>query len=570
MPPLETYRRKRDFSATAEPRGAALRPATPGSLRFVIQKHAASHLHFDLRLELDGVMKSWAVPKGPSIDPQVKRLAMQVEDHPIEYNRFEGTIPEGEYGGGTVMIWDRGTYEPLEGGLDELREAFKKGTIKFLLHGERLHGSWALVRMNRGAGRQWLLIKHRDRYARTGGNIVGRVLTSVATQRTMKSIAGEERARARSAVKTSERRAPTRTTPTRVIPRLEPMLARLGTSLPEGKGWTFEPKYDGIRVLAFADGDAVSLVTRNQLDKASQFPDIAGALTALSRKKRRPFVLDGEIVAYAGRVLGRFQELQERIHETNSAKIAGHIRNSPAALIAFDLLMEGVVSYVKEPLATRRATLEKLFARQRSPALRLGVSIEGGGDRLLEKATKEGWEGIMAKRLDAPYRTGKRSDAWLKLKLEARQEFVVGGWTEPRRSREHIGSLLLGYWKRGKLIYAGHTGAGFSRRTLADLAARLAPLERKTSAFETEPRPNAPAHWTRPEVVVEIKFNEWTAGGRLRRPVFLGVRDDKDARTVVREGPARQRQQRRVRPAATARRTVQATATSRATAKGAA
>jgi bifunctional non-homologous end joining protein LigD len=546
---LAEYQRKRDFTATAEPRGGSARtseaaakrsPArsaaakrAPGSLRFVIQKHAASQLHFDFRLELDGVMKSWAVPKGPSIDPQVKRLAMQVEDHPIEYNSFEGIIPEGEYGGGTVMIWDRGTYEPLEGGLDELREAFKKGNIKFGLHGERLHGSWALVRMNRGDGRQWLLIKHRDRYARTGGNIVGRALASVATNRTMRAIAGEK-----GAVRS------------RTIPKLQPMLARLGTSLPEGDGWTFEPKYDGIRVLAFADGDAVSLMTRNQLDKASQFPDITGALATLSRRKRRAFVIDGEIVAYAGRMLGRFQELQERIHETNSEKIAGHIRNSPAALIAFDLLMDGAVSYSSEPLATRRAALEKLLSGQRVPALRLGASLEGGGERLLKKATKEGWEGIMAKRLDSPYRMGKRADDWLKLKLEARQEFVVGGWTEPRRSREHLGALLLGYWKRGKLIYAGHTGAGFSRRTLAAMAARLAPLERKTSPFEPEPRTNATAHWTRPEVVAEIKFNEWTADGRLRQPVFLGVRDDKNPRTVVREGAARQRHQRRVRPTA--------------------
>ncbi len=530
---LATYRKKRNFTATAEPRGGAVSTRKAATtLRFVVQKHAASHLHFDLRLELDGVMKSWAVPKGPSIDPAVKRLAVQVEDHPVEYNSFEGTIAEGEYGGGTVMVWDRGEYEPEEGGLKELRGAFAKGSIKFVLHGQRLRGSWALVRMKRGDSRQWLLIKHRDRYARTGGNIVVRALTSVATKRTMKAIATSGRLPA----------------PKRTHVQIQPMLAKLGTALPEEGGWAFEPKYDGIRVLAFANGDAVSLMTRNQVDKAEQFPEVAAALSALSRKRRRSFVLDGEIVAHRGRVPGRFQQLQERIHETDAGAIARQLKHSPAALIAFDLLLDGAVPYASEPFAARRVALKRLFTGHAARALRLGKSHAGRGERLLTQARRENWEGIMAKRLDSPYRPGRRSDDWRKLKLEARQEFVVGGWTEPQRSRKHLGALLLGYWKRGALVYAGHTGGGYSQRTLAEMAVLLAPLERKRSPFATEPKTNASPHWTKPEIIVEVKFNEWTTDGLLRQPIFLGVRTDKDPRSVVREAKGRQRDARRVRP----------------------
>ena len=533
---LERYRKKRNFRATTEPRGATGR-ASKKDLRLIIQKHDASHLHFDLRLELDGVMKSWAVPKGPSNDPSVKRLAMQVEDHPVEYNKFEGTIPKGEYGGGTVMLWDRGTYEPIDGGIDELRREFSKGSVKFVAHGERMKGEWALVRMNRGDGRQWLLIKHRDKYARAGGNLAARATRSVATGRTMREIAAEGASDSDDDMRDD-------------VTGIEPMLAHVGHEVPEGKAWAFEPKYDGIRIIAYAAGSAVKLLTRNDIDKAAQFPEIVAALSALSRRKKSPLVLDGEIVARQAKSLARFQTLQERIHERDSSVIAKRVKDVPAAFIVFDLLLDRKKSYVTQPYSVRRRALRSLFSGTRASALQLGKSKTGDGAELLAEARKAGWEGIMAKRVDSTYQSGARSHDWLKLKLEARQEFVVGGWTEPRGSREHMGALLLGYWKGGKFVYAGHTGGGFTRQSLKEMSARLTPLEIAKSPFEKLPRTNAKPHWTKPKVVVEVKFNEWTEDGSLRQPVLLGVRDDKAPRSVTREAESVQRKRRSIRPSA--------------------
>lgn len=541
---LTVYRKKRDFRSTAEPKGKVGKRAK--ALRLIVQKHDATNLHFDLRLELDGVMKSWAVPKGPSNDPADKRLAMQVEDHPIDYNTFEGTIPKGQYGGGTVMLWDSGTYEPIEGDLAELRKEFKKGSIKFVAHGERMKGEWALVRMGgpRNDGRQWLLIKHRDKYARAGGKLTARTVRSVTTGRTMREIAAAGRDTdaeddLRSSSSAREKAAGS----------LQPMLAKTGDEIPAGKQWAFEPKYDGIRILGYADGDSVQLMTRNNVDKSAQFPEIRDALAALSKRKRRPFVIDGEVVALLGRGLGRFQLLQERIHEKDSATITKHADSAPATLVAFDLLLDGPVSYVNEPYSARRSALERLLKGARTPALRIGTSSRGNGQRLLAEARKQGWEGIMAKRASSAYKLDTRSPDWLKLKLEARQEFVVGGWTEPKRSREHLGAVLLGYWKGGKLLYAGHTGGGFTRAMLKEMSELLDPLETSKSPFVTTPKTNAPAHWTKPRIVVEVKFNEWTADGSLRQPILLGIRDDKKARSVRREPASMQRRRRGLRPA---------------------
>ncbi len=547
---LSEYRRKRDFTKTDEPAGGKASVTTRGrALRFVIQKHEASQLHFDFRLELDGAMKSWAAPKGPSLDPTVKRLAMQVEDHPIEYNKFEGTIPEGQYGGGTVMLWDRGTYASDEGGVEGLRKGLKSGKIAFTLRGERLQGSWALVRIARGDGRQWLLIKHRDEFAKARGDIVARETTSVTTGRTMAKIRDGAKASARPARTTRPARTARGGKQARVSFSLTPMLAAVGAEIPKGDGWTFEPKYDGVRVLAFVEGDEVNLVTRNRIDRAAQFPEVVDALRGLSRRRRRPFVLDGELVARRGSELGRFQELQSRVHETGAEAITERATGAPAVLVAFDLLLDGDVTLVEEPWTVRRTSLEKLLRGKLEAGLQLGESTIDEGAALLVKAKRAGWEGIMAKRTDAAYALGVRSRQWLKLKLEAQQEFVVGGWTEPRNSRQHIGALLLGHWRRGKLIYAGHTGGGFSRSSLADMYKRLVPLERRACPFDETPVTNETAHWTKPEVVVEVKFNEWTEEGRLRQPIFLGIRDDKEAREVRREESSMQSRRRTVRPA---------------------
>ncbi|HEX6808054.1 MAG TPA: non-homologous end-joining DNA ligase [Gemmatimonadaceae bacterium] len=539
---LRTYRTKRDFSATPEPAGGTARaPSGRHPLRFVVQKHAASRLHFDFRLELDGVMKSWAVPKGPSLDPSVKRLAMQVEDHPIEYNTFEGTIPQGEYGGGTVMVWDRGTYTsdpPSPNAEDVLRRAYASGDLKFELDGERLHGSWVLVRTKRGAPDkpQWLLIKHRDEAAKPGDDIIADVETSAATGRTMDEIAEGKRPRRGRKGKETPARAVWRSSRTPGdVPSLEPMLARVGSDVPHDDGWTFEPKYDGIRVLAYATADQVRLMTRNDLDKSKQFPEIVDALEQLAARARRPLVLDGEIVALERGKPGRFQGLQSRLHVQGEADIKQLVNGAPAALMAFDLLLDGNDVLVGEPWTERRKLLELRLRNRTGTHLRLGDSAPGGAREMLRKARAAGWEGIMAKRTDAPYALGQRSNAWLKLKLERRQEFVVGGYTEPRKSRQYLGALLVGYYDGHRLVYAGHVGGGFDHESLREVHAQLAKRARKTSPFANPPKPNEPAHWVRPTLVVEVKFNEWTADGLLRQPVFLGTRDDKDASTVTRE-----------------------------------
>jgi bifunctional non-homologous end joining protein LigD len=556
---LSEYRRKRDFAKTAEPSGDREVPEA-GRLRFVIQKHAASHLHFDLRLELDGVMKSWAVPKGPSTDPSMKRLAMQVEDHPIDYNTFEGTIPKGEYGGGTVMLWDQGTYvaegHSADDSEDAVREGYARGDLKVTFFGTRMRGSWALVRMkyNRdgssGGKPQWLFIKHRDEYASTD-DVVADNMTSVTTGRTMDEIAGgksrvwhsnrTESVARKSPPKKMKSQSPARSAAVSEIARtLEPMYASIGERVP-GEGWTFEPKYDGVRVLAFATPGDVRLITRNGKDKAAQFPEIVDALSELSTKKKKAFVLDGEMVALIDGEPGRFQELQSRMHVKETHIIARHRSSSPAALILFDILAAGDDVLLRERWSKRRARLLKEIGKSASHQIRITESIEGDGEKMLKLARRQGWEGIIAKRTDSVYEPGHRSRAWLKLKIEFRQEFVVGGFTEPRNSRQHIGALLLGYFDHGRFIYVGHTGGGFTGAGLAEMYRRLAPLEISKSPFEEIPKTNERAHWVKPQVVVEVKFSEWTGDGKLRQPIYLGTRHDKKASDVGREGTSMQK-----------------------------
>lgn len=319
------------------------------------------------------------------------------------------------------------------------------------------------------------------------------------------------------------------------------MAASLGHELPSGRGWTFEPKYDGMRVLAFVDGARLRLVTRNGRDKAAQFPEVVAGLAALARRAGRPLVLDGEIVAIHRDAPGEFQALQGRMHLRDRAEIARRATTSPAALVVFDLLRDGDDVLLEAPWTTRRMRLEQVLERAQTPTLRLGATARGGR-RMLDRARAAGWEGILAKRTDATYQPGSRSPDWLKLKLLHRAEFVVGGYTEPRGSRAHLGAILLGYFdEHGKLRYVGHTGGGFDLASLEDMHRRLARLQRRTSPFAVPPRTNEPAHWVTPRVVVEVKYAEFTADGRLRQPIFLGVRDDKDAREVTLEGESLQR-----------------------------
>jgi bifunctional non-homologous end joining protein LigD len=547
---LAEYQAKRDFGKTPEPRGARARKKKAAGLGFVVQKHAASHLHFDLRLELGGVMKSWAVPKGPSGDPADRRLAVEVEDHPMEYNTFEGTIPAGEYGGGTVMLWDRGTYTaddvlPNEDPEEFLAAQHRKGKLDITFHGERLRGSYALVRTRRGEGSskpQWLLIKHRDDHSGEGLDPAAEYDTSVETGRTMEEIASGRGGRRvwRSNRATSATSAPQpvpAAAPTSVV---LPMLASsAGGTVPSGEGWTFEPKYDGIRVLAFVGNGTAALVTRNGNDKARQFPEVVEALLAFRQELGRDVVLDGELIGVRNGEVVRFESLQGRMHLTNDRDIANSSAREPAALVAFDLLLDGARPLLREPWSERREALEELLEGRATDVLRLGES-SADVDEMMSRARAGGWEGLVAKRTSSGYAAGKRSRDWIKLKLENRQELVVGGWTEPRNSRQHVGALLLGYYDaEGRFVYAGHTGTGFDQKGLADAARRMKPLERKTSPFVEKPATNEKAHWVTPKLVVEIRFNEWTSAGKLRQPVFLGFRDDKDPRSVVREPDAR-------------------------------
>jgi bifunctional non-homologous end joining protein LigD len=498
-------------------------------------------------------MKSWAVPKGPSADPSVKRLAMQVEDHPIEYNQFEGTIPQGEYGGGTVMLWDRGTYAPEDapGGNDEdaVREAYARGDLKVTFFGERMRGSYALIRMKysrdgqTSAKPQWLLIKHRDEFA-SADDIVADNMTSVTTGRTMDEIAsGKSRVwrsnRASSRSSTTRRSAVTEPSSrppraSRSTPDLEPMYASIGNEIP-GEGWTFEPKYDGVRVLAFVTPADVRLITRNSKDKSAQFPEIIEALQSIAAKKKRSFVVDGEIVALIDGKPARFQELQSRMHVKATHVIERYRTSAPASLILFDILMSGDKVMLNETWSERRTELLRQFGKMTSERIQITESIEGDGKKMLQLARRQGWEGIIAKRTTSTYQPGERSRSWLKLKVEFRQEFVVGGFTEPRNSRQHLGAVLLGYFDRGRLIYVGHTGGGFTSAALGEMYRRLKPLERSTSPFVEVPRTNERAHWVSPEIVVEVKFSEWTADGKLRQPIYIGIRDDKDPEEVGRE-----------------------------------
>jgi bifunctional non-homologous end joining protein LigD len=528
MAELRTYRRKRDFTKTAEPEGtkpdgtrekgraqAAEDEALSGGL-FCIQKHAASRLHHDLRLELDGVLVSWAVPKGPSLDPKVRRLAVRVEDHPIEYGDFEGTIPKGEYGGGTVMLWDTGSWEPV----GDARRGLEKGELKFRVAGERLNGGWVLVH-TRGKGNdeenQWLLIKERDEEARPGEpDPWGPDDRSVSTGRTMEEIAAGEKPRERKAAAGA-------------VPSTVPLtLATLATETPGTGDWLHEIKYDGYRIAARIDGSGVHLFSRSGLDWTARFSGVAKALGALPASGTW---LDGEAVVFDERGVSDFGALQRALKEGRAEDVA---------YVAFDLLFEDGEDLRELPLTQRKLRLERLLGRggrDLHGAVRYGDHIEGRGDAVFEEACLQGLEGLVSKRADGAY-AGRRTRSWLKTKCGRRQEFVVGGFTEPSGARHGFGALLLGvHDEEGALRYAGRVGSGFDDATLARLAQRLRALERRTPPFSDPPK-GAQArgvHWVTPSLVAEVAFSEWTGDGQLRHPVFKGLREDKPAAEIVRE-----------------------------------
>jgi bifunctional non-homologous end joining protein LigD len=530
---LSTYAKKRDFSQTPEPAGAPgkAKKSTVEALSFVVQMHRASRLHWDFRLEADGVLKSWAVPKGPSLDPGEKRLAMQVEDHPFDYRDFEGIIPAGNYGAGEVIVWDRGTYRLLEG--TSTTERIAKGALKFELFGEKLRGSFALVHIKKprdGEANAWLLIKERDPEADPDWKIADHA-QSVKSGKTLAEIAKDPRAphwaSDRPAAASSMKRAAPKRAP--LPDDVAPMLATAVDAPFDDPAWLYELKWDGYRALLRIERDGtVAVSSRSGNDFLEKFPELAELGESFSE---RPAIVDGEIVVLDDRGRASFQALQERLD-----RYGRRGTGKPITFVAFDLLYGNGRDLRGEPLEVRKAALESILTGH-GPVI-FSKHVVGSGGTLFAFAREHGIEGIVAKRRDSTYQS-RRSRDWLKIKVQARQEFVVGGWTEGRRGRKHFGALLLGVYEGDQLVYTGSVGTGFDARLLESLAAKLAPLERKTAPFATKPKTDTPAHWVSPELVAEISFSEWTRDGLLRQPVFIALREDKDPKSVVRERPKR-------------------------------
>jgi bifunctional non-homologous end joining protein LigD len=542
-PSLTRYRAKRKFDVTPEPSGG--RP-TPAGNSFVVQKHAARRLHYDFRLELDGVLLSWAIPKGPSLDPADKRLAAHVEDHPIDYGGFEGTIPEGQYGGGTVMLWDRGTWEPQEGG--DPREAYRKGRLKFVLHGERMKGGWTLVRMGpRGQERNsdnWLLIKERDGEAQPGQGawLVDKGMKSVASGRTMEQIADapdrdvwhSNRAETAEAPKstTKAKARPTKTAAAAAsrVPGVKtgklpdfvpPTLATLVDRPPTGEQWLHEIKIDGYRIFARRRNGKVALLTRNALDWTGRFKPVAEAIAKLPGGD---LALDGEVAVLDQNGGSSFAALQDALSRGDA---------KPLRYIAFDLLYRDGEDWRGAKLTDRKEALRDLLKDVRGPLVYSDHVVARGGE-VFQQACDLALEGVISKRADLPYHEGRTRD-WLKSKCVARQEFVIVGYTDSTVHRG-IGALALGYYEDETLRYAGRVGTGFDHRTSLDLAKRLKPLVTDRMPFDKLPTAaRRGVHWVEPELVCEIAFLNWTTDGVLRHPSFQGLREDKPARGVTRD-----------------------------------
>ncbi|HEY7998472.1 MAG TPA: DNA ligase D [Pseudolabrys sp.] len=547
MAGLKTYRAKRKFGVTAEPKGKVTRRAGHA---FVIQKHAARRLHYDLRLELDGVMKSWAVTRGPSLVPGDKRLAVQVEDHPIGYNKFEGTIPRGEYGGGTVMIWDRGRWQPE----DDPHKGLEKGHLSFTLDGNKLHGLWHLVRMHRGRGEKrdnWLLIKAHDDAARAASDkdILEQKSRSVVSGRSMDGIAkgaAKKTSHKKSlATKTSRNRAQAEgaailrrtknfmSEKDKALARraalpdfVAPSLATLADTAPERGNWIHEIKFDGYRIQARLDGGKVKLLTRRGLDWTRKFPTIAEAIAKLPAQTA---LIDGELVVEGGDGISNFSLLQEDLKNG---------RHDRMVFYMFDLMHLNGEDLRPMPLDARKQTLARLLAKTvRHGPLRLSESLDEPGPVLLKHACKLGLEGIVSKRADAAHRSGRGHD-WVKTKCSDRQELVVTGFVPSTADMHAIGALVLGYYQHGKLHYAGRTGTGFTHATARELYRKLKALKRNGPAFDAVPAEERGVRgpiWVEPKLVAEVDFHGWTHGDRVRQASFQGLREDKPATQVVRE-----------------------------------
>jgi bifunctional non-homologous end joining protein LigD len=525
---LKEYARKRDFQKTPEP-DAKVSPPGKGR-RFVIQKHAASRLHYDFRLELGRTLKSWAVPRGIPFKKGEKHLAVEVEDHPVSYIDFEGSIPKGQYGGGTVMVWDRGTFEPLS---KAPTKELASGKLHFVLNGSKLKGEWYLVRLR--DEKQWLLIKAGEDMKPISKKLDD---SSVLSGKTMKELAKGDRVwQSRPTDKPGQatKRKSSRKASTAPIPSfVEPMKAKLVDSMPAGD-WIYEIKFDGFRALALRGGSEARLLSRNEKDLGGKFPEVMDSSLALDV---RDAIIDGEIVALDEKGRSSFQLLQ--------AFEMGQER-PPIFLYAFDLLRLNGKDFLDLPIEERKAKLEKLL-KDPPGVIRYSASIENAGEDLLDKARELGVEGLIGKRIGSRYEPGKRSGAWIKLKLQQQQEFVIGGYTDPEGTRKYFGAILVGVYEGNRLHFVGKVGTGFNEELLRSLHAKFKKIPSAECPFVNLPEKRSGrygqgvtpsemkrCHWVQPTLVCQIKFAEWTRDDRLRQPVFLGLREDKDAKEVVRE-----------------------------------
>ncbi len=501
-----------------------------------MQEHRATRLHWDFRLEVNGVMPSWAVTKGPTMVAGEKRLAMKTEDHPMDYRTFEGVIPDGNYGAGEVIVWDEGFYDLFEG--TDPAEQIAKGKLKIVLAGHKLKGLFTLVKMKPREGERgepWLMFKDHDEYEDPEFKVEDHA-QSVKTGKTLAQLQQSRKDapiwksnRASSADGTAVKRAArAKAAHADKIPRdVKPMLTTLVDDAFDDDRWLFELKWDGYRAIAVVEKDAVTLTSRNAKDLLHQFPEMKDLARAF---RSIPVVVDGELCVLDKDGRPDFQALQSRDKPEGRGRTRS--KPSPVTFVVFDLLYADGRDLRERPLEERKRLLESIIVPDHG--VLFSKHVLGKGKQLFELAQKRGLEGIVGKVRTSPYRS-TRSREWVKIKAKKRQEFVIGGWTEPRGSRKQFGSLLVGYYEGGALRYAGHVGTGYDGKLLESVMAKLKPLERKTSPFADTPKTNTPAHWVKPELVAEITFAEWTREGILRQPVFLGLRIDKDAKSVVRE-----------------------------------
>ncbi len=557
---LNEYRRKRDFKKTSEPKPSKV-SSRKKALRFVVQKHAASHLHYDFRLELDGTLKSWAVPKGPSLDPSRKQLAVHVEDHPLAYADFEGTIPKGEYGGGTVMVWDQGTWESQE----DPAKSYQAGKLKFTLHGEKLQGNWMLVRMGGQAGedgKNWLLMKEKDSAARPTQDfditkeeplsvVSGRDLPDIAEglptsskKQKDKSSATASRRKLTAPKKSSKperqrhfsrmvkKAAPTGARKDSLLPaRLEPQLATLVSEAPQGKNWLHEMKFDGYRLLAFIEEGEIRLITRKHHDWTGYFSPIEKSLKKLPLSSG---ILDGEVVVLRDGGIPDFQKLQNAIQGDAPPEFVYYV---------FDLPFYEGEDLRNDPLVARKKKLQKLLKKafpDNDGTIRFSDHIEGQGSEVAQQSCQHELEGIISKRSDSHYHSGRTKD-WVKTKCHRRQEFVIGGYTSPKGNRSGFGSLLIGVYDDGKLKYCGKVGTGFTAASIKEIHGQLKSQSTDVCPFEKFPREARRdlKSWTKPNLVAEVEFTEWTNDDILRHPSFKGMREDKQAKSITKEVPVK-------------------------------